>query len=251
MLTMTFVAAGASATPEPAAVRNETRGGAAAGDTGGSTVLAGNGGLREGSGAGIASRRQVAEGSKGGIFLQGYLAETRPLYMPGTGEKFTRVPGGLPNANVDGPVAVRLDAAQPGEPIMVLEYAKIEKRSFEEVHALTRDRVWPYLEKIGVRPVGHWRVAYLPNSSTEESDEYDEAYRLVRYASYDHYVAVRDRAVLLGGDGPDYQTMQEARRDLAELTLETSRQFLRGKPYGSPPIYAPPMNERYIRMETR
>lgn len=53
--------------------------------------------------------------------------------------------------------------------------------TFEEYHAIARDRVWPYAEKIGVRPVGMWRVAYLPNGDAVESEEYDEVYYLARY----------------------------------------------------------------------
>lgn len=212
-----------------------TRGNATAGDTGGSLRLAGNGGLSDASNAGLRNRRQVSQGSRGGVFLQGYMAETRPLYMPGTGEQFEAVTA----AAADGSRPVRLAAALPGEAILGLEYRRIRKGSFEEFHVITRDRVYPYLEKIGVRPVGQWRVLYLPDGSAEESPDYDEIYTLARYASIEHYTTVWGDPAALGGDGPDFQAMLSAFGELNTLSLEASTEFMRGPLYGSPPIHAP------------
>ena len=218
-----------------------TRSNEAAGDTGGSLQLAGNGGLSDASTTGLINRRQVSQGTRGGVFLQGYMAETRPLYMPGTNEQFEPVA----TATADAPNPVRLMAAQAGEPVLGLEYRRIKKGSFEDFHSITRDHVYPYLEKIGARPVGQWRVLYLPNSTAVENPEYDEIYTLVRYASVEHHNISRSDSAALGGDGPDYQAMLNAIGQLNELSLEVDSEFLRGSLYGSPPVHAPAMPGSY------
>ncbi len=220
-----------------------TRGGALAGDTGGAGRLAGDTGLREAFREGLGTRRQYQQGSRGGIFLQGYLAETRPLYMPGLAERYEQVDGS-PDAD-SAPYPVRLGRARPGDGMLALEHSRIRKGAFEEYHAIARDRVWPYVEKIGVRPVGLWRVAYLPNSDPVESEDYDEVYYLARYASYEHFLAVRDEAVDMGGNGPDFEAFRNASDLLGALTQERSIEFLRGEPYGSPPVHAPGLQENY------
>jgi hypothetical protein len=215
----------------------------AGGETGGSAQLGGDGPDSQKSIESIRTRRTVAKGSKGGIFLQGYMAETRPIYMPGTGETFDLT--SEPNKDV---IAVRNDINQPGDPILELRYRKIKKGSFEEFHVLTRDGTWPYLEKIGVRPVGQWRVAYLKGGTPVDSPEFDEVYMLSRFASYAHWQAVQD-PVSLGGNGPDYDLMQNTREKLNTFTIETSVQLLRGPLYGSPPKHMPALNENYRKNE--
>lgn len=223
-----------------------TRGPAVSSDTGGSIRLAGNGGLSNGSNEGLATRRQYSQGSRGGYFLMGYTAQTHPIYMPGLNESYELIESGsTTTASPDAPIPVRLDRAQPGDEILTLEYLKISKGAFEEYSAITRNRIWPYLEKVGGRAVGQWRVAYLPNSQGVEDEEYDEVYNLTRYASYDHYLATRDNTVSMGGNGPDYQDVIDAAAQLEAMTLDRSTEFLRGSPFGSPPQYAPGMNETY------
>ena len=218
-----------------------TRSGQNAGATGGSLGLAGNGGLSNASSIGLSNRRGVQQGSRGGLFLQGYMAPTRPLYMPGTAERFETVSAETPGSVI----AVSSAAARPGEPILGLEYRRIQKGSFEQYHLITRDQLYPYLEKIGVRPIGQWRVLYLPNSSAEESSDYDEIYTLTHYASLEHYTAIRSNPAALGGDGPDYQLMISGSRILEGMSLQNSTEFLRGPLFGSPPVYAPPEPGNY------
>ena len=221
-----------------------TRGGALAGDTGGALRLGGDGGLRDASLEGLRTRRQYQQGSRGGVFLQGYLAETRPIYMPGLVERYEQIDGN-PDPASPAPHPVRLDRARPGDGLLALEYSRIRKGAFEEFHAIARDRVWPYVEKIGVRPVGLWRVAYLPNGDAVESEGYDEVYYLARYASFEHFLAVRDEAAGMGGNGPDFEAFTNATARLNTLTQGRSIEFLRGEPYGSPPVYAPGLNENF------
>ena len=221
-----------------------TRGGALAGDTGGAARLGGDGGLRDASREGLRTRGQYQQGSRGGIFLQGHLAETRPIYMPGLAERYAQVDGGS-DPDPAAPYPVRLDRARPGAGLLALEYSRIRKGAFEEFHAIARDGVWPFVEKIGVRPVGLWRVAYLPNSDPVESEAYDEVYYLARYASFEHFLAVRDDAVAMGGNGPDFEAFRSASGRLNGLTQGRSVEFLRGEPYGSPPVHAPGLPESY------
>ena len=215
------------------------------GSTGGSARLAGDGPLFDANNEGLDSRREVSQGSRGGVFLQGYMASTRPIFMPGLDERYESTN----NQVTSGAIAVRLDRARPGDQILILEYRKIRKGSFEEFHAIYSQQLYPYLEKIGVRPVGQWRVAYFPLGDAVENTEYDEVYTLNRYASYDHYVAVRDSAISMGGNGPDYQAGMTALSDLAELTQESSMEFLRGEPFGSPPQYTPGTGEAYRQVD--
>ncbi len=223
-----------------------TRSNVSAGNTGGSIRLAGNGGLNDAAVEALRNRRQVSQGSRGAIFLQGYLAQTRPLYMPGVVEEFTLLDDiKAPAADSMAPIPVRLGRAQPGEEVLGLEYRRIHKGSFETFHSITRDRVYPYLEKIGARPVGQWQVVYLPNSTAVESADYDELYTLVRYASMEHYTQVWTNAVALGGNGPDYVALLAAFDELNDLSLGASTEFMRGPLYGSLPLYAPGLTETY------
>lgn len=217
-------------------------GSTAAGNSGGSNLLGGNGPDSDKSSESLRLRRTVAEGSKGGIFLKGYMAENRPIFMPGNSETFEL---GSANGNE---IAVRHDTARPNEDFLTLVYWKIRKGSFEEFHALTRDGIYPYLEKIGVRPVGQWQVAYLPGGAPVESPDYDEVYLIARYGSYEHFQATQNPAQL-GGNGPDFDAFQETLRRREPLTLEYSLQFMQGPMYGSPPLYMPALEETYRKID--
>lgn len=223
-----------------------TRGSGAenSGDTGGSTALAGNGPLLDGSNAALSDRREVLTGSKEAVFLEGYMARNGPIFRPGTNESFNRVDGSQGQDSSD-PMPVRYGNPEPRDEILVLEYMKIKKGTFEEVHALSRDGSWPYMEKVGVRPVGQWKIVYLPYSTPVESDDYDEVYTLTRYASLAHYQAIMNGPVSLGGDGPDYDAGFYAFMKENELILESSVRFLKGPLWGSPPLHVPTLDERY------
>ncbi len=212
------------------------------GDTGGSQGLAGNGPLFDANNDGLNSRRQVSQGSRGGYFLQGYMAEDRPIYMPGLDENYSVV-SDAPEAS--DAIPARLAMAEPLDEILSLDYRRIKKGSFEEFHAIVKERIWPYGEKLGARPVGQWQVVYLSNSPAVESEEYDEVYSLVRYASYEHYLAARDNPVSMGGNGPDFQQLLEAVEQLDAITFSQSTEFLKGPLWGSKPHYAPSTGENF------
>ena len=88
---------------------------------------------------------------------------------------------------------------------------------------------------------------YLPNSSAEENDEYDEVYSLVRYASFNHYLAARENPISMGGNGPDFQQLLDAVEILNTITFSQSTEFLAGPLWGSKPHYTPSTGESFQR----
>jgi hypothetical protein len=190
-------------------------------------------------------RTGVQTGSKGAYFLQGEYADTRPLYMPGLAEKYERVEG-TPSAD-DPVIAMRSAAAELGREVIELRYQRIAKGSFERFVAETVRNVWPWEEKLGARPIGQWRVIYPDAPSrTRESGDFDEVVTMIRFASHAHWQAMQpDRAVLLGGNGPDWRAWRGALESQRTLTRETSIEFLQGEMYYSPPVFTPSLGERY------
>lgn len=204
----------------------------------------------------IAARNQLLLDSDGPIYLVGDMAPGGPYYMPGLDEEYAIAePEG---ATESAELPVRSARARRGEEIVTLRHFRIRKGTFEEFNRLSRDGVWPYFEKIGARVVGQWQRVYpapggLDRSGTEtgatEGPDFDEAYMMVRYASYEHWQATRPAAMArLGGDGPDYDACVEGLERRRDLTLETSVRFLRGHFYGSPPVHLPPLEETYRRV---
>ena len=190
-------------------------------------------------------RAGVQTGSKGAYFLQGENAPTRPLYMPALAEQYEAAPGAPGVA--DPIVAVRHEAARSGREVVELRYQRITKGAYDRFVADMRDAVWPWEEKLGARPIGQWKVIYPDAPSrTKESPDYDEVITLTRFASRDHWEAMRpDRVVLLGGNGPDWDAWRAAHDAQARLTRETSFELMQGDMYNSPPIFNPALTERY------
>jgi hypothetical protein len=210
-----------------------------------SPQIGGNGPSREKSVASGRERLGVQTGSKGAYFLQGETAATRPLFMPAVSERYERIDS-APAAS-DEVIAVRTDAARPGREVVELRYQRIARGTFTRFVADTRDIIWPWEEKLGARPIGQWRVIYPDAPSrTKESPDYDEVITLTRYASRDHWQAMRpDRAVLLGGNGPDWRAWRTATDAHTSLTRETAVELMEGEMYNSPPIFTPALAERY------
>ena len=218
-------------------------------DTRDGELLGGNGPLRDRSREGGTKRNAYVISRDDVFFLtDGRMAPGGPYYLPGLNEQYQRI-GDEEELPDDAPHPVRLDVAQPGEELVAFRTFKIEKGSFDRFHAALQDAVWPYLDKIGVRPIGEWRRFYPdpPIVDREESPDHDEAVQLTRYASYEHWQATRS-ASALGGDGPDYRAMVAAIEERRALTQETSLRFMQGDMFPNPPMYAPPLNERYRRV---
>ena len=218
-------------------------------DTRGGEPLGGNGPMADRYREGIRNRNRYVLGEDDVLFLTaGGMAPGGPYYLPGLDERY-ELAGEDDELSEDLPHPVRLDVAQPGEEIVTFRRHKIEKGSFERFHAPLPAAVWPFLEKIGARPIGEWRRFYPgpPIGALEESGEYDEAVTMTRYASHEHWQATRN-AIVLGGDGPDYRAAMEAYEARQALTQETSLLFLQGYLFPNPPTYAPPLNERYRKL---
>ncbi len=131
--------------------------------------------------------------------------------------------------------------------IVTLRYWKIRKGSFPEFLAASQNGVWPYFEKIGSRVIGMWQVQPTPGEA-EASADYDEVYLATRYASVEHWAATRD-AVSLGGDGPDYQALQDALAIRRDLTIETRLTFLSGATGPMGPYFLPGTMETFEAVE--
>jgi hypothetical protein len=172
------------------------------------------------------------------------MAPAGPYYMPGLDEQYEQVKEGVDVR------PVRNDIAQPGQEIVTLRHWKIQKGGFERFFEASRDGVWPYFEKIGARVIGQWKVIYPPPPACEriESPDYDEVLMMARYAGYAHWQATR-QPVDLGGDGPDYDKLQEARAVRQSLMLDSSVRFMQGYMYHSPPVFMPGLDEKYRLMK--
>jgi hypothetical protein len=145
---------------------------------------------------------------------------------------------------------VRNDVAQEGQEILMLRHQKLIKGSHQAYYEASREGVWPFYEKIGVRIVGQWKVIHP--DGRPESEEYEEGWRLARYASFSHWSATRGPiSTLLGGDGPDYAKCMEAASLRKKYSLGSDGGiFLQGMMYDNPPLYMPGLDETYDLVQT-
>ena len=141
------------------------------------------------------------------------------------------------------PRPVRNDVARlRGEEFLVLRHQQLRKGSHRRFYEISRDGVWPWFEKIGTRVVGQWQVVHPEGGG---SDDYDEGYRLARYASYEHWKDTR-AGVTIGGNGPDSEKSREALRARNKFRLGSSRVYhLQGHMAPGGPYYRPGLEERY------
>lgn len=219
-----------------------------------SSALGGNGPNRLRSDEALRIRQTFARGSEGGYFLQGLTATTPPRYLPGvSGEQYERIDTGAAPDPGDALIAVRRDADRgAGRELVVLTYRRIREGSFDGLLDGTVTAVWPFEEKLGARPMGQWRVLHPDGaaSRTEPSDAHDEMITMTRYAGYDHYLALQPgQAVLMGGNGPDWQAWRDAVNATEAGTLDRRVEFLEGFLHHAPPTYMPPLPERYRRSD--
>ena len=178
------------------------------------------------------------------------MAPDGPLHMPSLAETYAPDPSGAPPAATDEVIAVRNDVAQPGEEVVEIRYQRIAKGAFDQFVATTTSRIWPWEQKLGARPIGQWKVVHPAASSrTSENAAYDEVVTMTRYASEAHRDAMQpDRAVFIGGNGPDYGHWRDGRDAQQRLVRETSVELARGHRYYSPPIFMPGLVERYRKV---
>lgn len=221
------------------------------------TSLVGNGPAFDKELVGRRNRAALEKDSKGIYFLKGKLASGGPYFMPGLAEKYERVEANQRPDPGDPTIPVRVDAAQPGEEIVELRYQRIQKGAYQQFVAMTEASIWPWEEKLGARPLGQWQVIYPTGvNSTEQSRglkfmtsenlAYDEVVTLTRYAGRAHYEAMAsDKAVYLGGNGPDWKAWNSAVESQRKLTLLKDVEIIQGFLYESPPAYLPGLPERY------
>lgn len=147
------------------------------------------------------------------------------------------------------PRPVRNDVAQAGQEVLMLRHQKLQKGSHQAFYDASREGVWPFFEKIGARIVGQWKTIH-PDGSTE-SDEFEEGWRLARYASYEHWAATRRGGPKkLGGNGPDHAKCFEAFRIREKFYLGSDGgHFLQGLMHDSGPLYMPGLDETYERVQ--
>ena len=212
-------------------------------------LIAGNGPAWTKAQQALADRGSLQTGSKGAYFLQASPSPDGPLFMPALAERYELDDSAPAAAAKESELAVRLDIAKPGDEIVELRYQQIRKGCFSRVADITRSSLWPWEAKLGARPIGRWLVIYpAAPSKTTESADYDEVIALTRYASLEHRAAMAtDRAVELGGNGPDWRAWSAALRTLDSLTIRTSVELMQGYLHDSPPTYLPALPERYRR----
>jgi hypothetical protein len=212
-------------------------------------LIAGNGPAWTRAQQALADRGGLQSGSKGAYFLQASASPDVPLFMPALAERYELDDSAPSPSGLRSELAVRLDIARPREEIVELRYQRIKKGCFARLADTTRSSLWPWEAKLGARPIGQWLVIYPPAPSrTAESLDYDEIITMTRYAGEDHRAAMAaERAVELGGNGPDWRAWNAALRDVDGLTIQTSVELMHGYLHDSPPTYLPALPEQYRR----
>lgn len=148
------------------------------------------------------------------------------------------------------PFAVRNDRPRAGHEVLVLRHQQLKKGAHDEYYRASRAGVWPWYEQIGTRVVGQWLVTERDGASVEAASA-DDAYRLARYASVEHWRATRDTEnAQLGGNGPSREKSVQSGRDRAGVqTGSKGAYFLQGDSAPTRPLYMPGLSERYERID--
>lgn len=145
------------------------------------------------------------------------------------------------------PQPVRNDVPKPGREILVLRNHELKPGGHEPFYQFSRDSYWPFFERLGARVVGQWKVI-SPNADASSPDD---VYRLVRYASFEHWQATRQGPdVGLGGNGPAWETGQQGLGDRGGLqTGSKGAYFLEGVTAPGGPRFMPGLAEQYARVD--
>jgi hypothetical protein len=141
-----------------------------------------------------------------------------------------------------GPTPVRHDVARPGREILVLRNHRLQAGGHEQFYQASRDDVWPYFERMGARVVGQWKVM---RTDTPAPQGQEDVYRLVRYASIEHWEATRFQRTTVG-DGPAFERDQKGRKQRATIEVGSRGAFfLQGETAPGGPYFLPPLREKY------
>ena len=202
-------------------------------------IYGGNGPDYQANVAALRDRKHYEKGSDGAFFLQGVMATITPHYMPALDEKYEQGEAGDVHP-------VRNDVTWQAKEIIALNRWKVRKGSADEFIGAGTQGLWPYLEKVGARAVGIWKVIYPEGSAYKESPDYDEIFMMVRYAGYEHWKAAQPNEIVqMGGDGRDWEVYNSALAKQKGLTRESSVTFLDGYFHQSPPWFRPGLGEKY------
>lgn len=146
------------------------------------------------------------------------------------------------------PRPVRNDVPRPLRELLVLRNHELKSGGHEPFYQFSRDAYWPFFERLGARVVGQWKVV-APDG--RGSDSGDDVYRLVRYASFEHWQSTRQGPdVALGGNGPAWERGQQALNDRGGLqTGSKGAYFLEGVMAPDGPRFMPGLPEAYDRID--
>jgi len=144
--------------------------------------------------------------------------------------------------------AVRNGIPQPRDEILVLRKHQLRLNGHRAFYEASRDNVWPYFERIGARVVGQWKVMETEHPAAPQT-EY--VYRLVRYASLEHWKATRPQGAI-GGDGPAADQDKVGRDARAAIEINSpGAYFLTGAMAQGGPYFTPALDEKYELVNTQ
>ncbi|MEX0942634.1 MAG: hypothetical protein WD002_08830 [Pseudomonadales bacterium] len=138
--------------------------------------------------------------------------------------------------------ARRNSANRPGEEVLVFRHHKIRKGYHQAFKQASERGVWLVYEKIGSRVVGDFKVIYPKDGG---SNDYDENYRLARYASYEHWVETRQPGNIIG-DGPLLDLSQGGGSTRRQYLLGSDgAYFMTGRMFEDVPYHLPGLDEDF------
>jgi len=76
-----------------------------------------------------------------------------------------------------------VQALDPSDEVLMLRHQRLQKGAHELFYRASLFGVWPWFERLGARMTGQWQVVYPEGGG---SSDFDEGYRLARYASFEH-----------------------------------------------------------------
>ena len=145
------------------------------------------------------------------------------------------------------PTPVRHNVAVPGHEILVLRNHRLHAGGLEQFYQASREDVWPYFERMGARVVGQWKVIQTDAAAPPGRED---IYRLVRYASVEHWEATRFQRTT-AGDGPAFDKDQKGRRDRAAIEVGfQGALFLQGVSAPGGPYFMPALKEKFELVES-
>lgn len=146
------------------------------------------------------------------------------------------------------PRPMRNDVPKAGHEILVLRNHELKPGGHEPFYQFSRDAYWPFFVRLGARVVGQWKVIVLDGRNAQGADD---VYRLVRYASFEHWQATRQGPdVGLGGNGPAWENGQQGLGDRGGLqTGSKGAYFLEGVMAPDSPRFMPGLAKEYERVD--